>query len=106
MNNLNRICSFTLLVAALLAQACSNPIKNKLKGNWRSTDGVTELKITEKEFSLEDGENIPEMYHIKKDTIFTSIQENEPLNRFVVEKLDDHYLKLLDRDSAIVEFCR
>jgi hypothetical protein len=97
------------LIAGLpfvLSVACSSPVKNKLKGSWRSTDGVTKLVITEKIFSMDDGENIPEDYYIKDDTIFTSFQGNEPLTAFVVQKLDDHYLKLLGPDSVAVEFKR
>jgi len=95
------VCAFLLL-----SVACSNPVKSKLtklKGNWHSTDGVTKLNITEKEFSMEDGEDIPEDYFIKGDTIFTSFQGNEPLTSFVVLKLDDHSLSLLGPDSIAVE---
>lgn len=106
MNNLRSICLLTVFVPALLAQACSGPEKNRLKGNWHSTDGVTKLNITEKEFSLEDGEEIPEDYYVKGDTIYTSFDGNEPLTRFVVQKLDDHNLKLLGPDSVAVEFSR
>jgi hypothetical protein len=86
--------------------ACSNPIKKKLKGYWHSKDGVTKLNITEKAFAMDDGESIPEDYFIKEDTIFTSYQGNEPYTSFVVQKLDDHYLKLLGPDSVTVEFSR
>ena len=93
------VCAFALLIVA-----CSNPVKNKLKGNWHSKDGTTRLKITEEAFALDDGESIPEAYFIKGDTIFTSYQGNQPYTSFVVQKLDDHYLKLLGPDSVTVEF--
>lgn len=90
----------------LLIVACSNPVKSKLQGKWRSKDGVTKLNITEKQFIMDDGEAIPEDYFIKKDTIFTSFQGNQPYTSFVVQKLDDHYLKLMGPDSVAIEFNR
>jgi hypothetical protein len=90
----------------LLAGACSNPVKSKLKGNWRSNDGVTKLNITDKEFTLDDGEAIAEDYFIKGDTIFTSFQGNQPYTSFVVQKLDDHYLKLMGPDSVAMEYTK
>jgi len=100
------VCMHFAGASMLLTMACSNPVKNKIKGDWHSKDGVTQLKITEKEFSLEDGDAIPEDYFVKDDTIFTSFQGNEPLTSFVVEKLDDHYMKLMGPDSVAVEFNR
>jgi hypothetical protein len=97
---------FLFLAASSIVIACSSPTKNKLKGNWRSNDGVTMLKISDKEFSLEDGETIPKNYAVKKDTIYTSFQENEPIDSFVVEKVDDHHLTLLGTDSVAVEYSR
>jgi hypothetical protein len=90
----------------LLAVACSNPVKSKLKGNWHAKDGVTKLNITEKGFAMDDGESIAEDYFIKEDTIFTSFEGNEPYTRFVVQKVDEHYLRLLGPDSVVVEFSR
>ena len=92
--------------SVLLIVACSNPVKNKLQGNWRSKDGTTKLKITDKEFTLDDGEAIAEDYFIKHDTIFTSFQGNQPYTCFVVQKLEDHYLKLVGPDSVAVEYSR
>ncbi|HEY4325419.1 MAG TPA: hypothetical protein VGN20_15595 [Mucilaginibacter sp.] len=92
--------------SALLIVACSNPVKNKLKGSWHSKDGATKLNITEEAFALDDGESIPEQYFIKGDTIFTSYQGNQPYTSFVVQELDEHYLKLLGPDSVAVEFNR
>ena len=94
-------CAFVLFAAA-----CSNPVKNKLKGNWHSTDGAVKLNITEQEFTMDDGEAIAEDYFIKGDTIFTSFQGNQPYTSFVVQQLDDHYLKLMGPDSVAVEYSR
>jgi hypothetical protein len=86
--------------------ACSNPVKNKLQGKWRSKDGATKLNITEKKFMLDDDDAIAEDYFLKDDTIFTSFQGNQPYTSFVVQKLDDHYLKLMGPDSIAVEYSR
>lgn len=91
----------------LLSAACSDDgVKSKLKGNWHSKDGVTKLKITEKGFIMDDGESIPEDYFIKGDTIFTSFEGNQPLTTFIVQKLDEHYLKLIGPDSVAVEYMK
>ena len=89
----------------LLSVACSNPKASKLKGTWHSKDGV-KLNITEKGFIMDDGEAIPEDYFIKGDTIFTSFQGNQPYTSFVVQKLDDHYLKLMGPDSIATEYTK
>ena len=94
----------TLLV--LLAAACSNSQKSKLKGDWRSKDGATKLKITDKNFITDDGTTISEDYFLKGDTIFTSFQGNQPYTSFVVQKLDDHHLRLLGPDSVAMEYSR
>ena len=94
-------CAFVLLIVA-----CSGPVKNKIQGKWRSKDGVTKLNITEKGFALDDGEAIAEDYFMKGDTIFTSFQGNQPYTNFVVQKLDDHYLKLMGPDSVAMEYSR
>jgi hypothetical protein len=93
-------CAFILSGAA-----CSNPVKTKLKGNWRSKDGSTQLNITDKGFIMDD-EAFAEEYFLKGDTIFTSFQGNQPYTSFVVQKLDDHYLKLLGPDSVATEYNR
>ena len=90
----------------LLIGACSNPVKSKLKGKWRSKDGTTKLYITEKNFTMDDGEAIPEDYFVKDDTIYTSFQGNQPTTNFVVQKISDHYLKLMGPDSVSVEYSR
>jgi hypothetical protein len=94
-------CALVLLIAA-----CSNPVKDKLKGNWRSKDGATKLNITEKGFIMDDGEAIAEDYFVKGDTIFTSFEGNQPYTSFVVQKLDEHSLKLMGPDSVAVEYSR
>ncbi|WP_428328501.1 hypothetical protein [Mucilaginibacter sp.] len=91
---------------ALLIVACSNPVKSKLQGNWKSKDGSVKLNITEKGFSMDDGEAIDEDYFIKGDTICTSFQGNQPYTKFVVQKMDDHYLKLMGPDSVAVEYSK
>jgi hypothetical protein len=97
---------FLFLAVSSIFMGCASPVKNKLKGNWRSTDGVTMLKISDKEFSLEDGETIPKKYSIKKDTLYTSFQEDEPVDSFIVEKVDDHHLELMGADSVTVDYSR
>ena len=92
-------CAFIILNAA-----CSSPVKNKLQGNWRSKDGAIKLKITEKSFTMDDGEAIPEDYFVKGDTVFTSFHGNQPYTNFIVQKLDGHYLKLMGPDSVAVEY--
>jgi hypothetical protein len=89
----------------LLIAACSNPVKSKLKGNWKSKDGTIKLHITDSGFITDDGESITEDYFIKGDTIFTSYQGNKPYTSFVIQKLDEHYLKLSGPD-AVVEYSR
>lgn len=101
------VVTYTFLAYALvsLATACSNPIKTKLKGSWHSKDGASKLNITEKGFIMDD-EAFAEDYFVRGDTIFTSFQGNQPYSSFVVQKLDDHYLKLLGPDSVAVEYSR
>ncbi len=94
--------SFFILIAA----ACSNPVKHKIQGNWHSKDGLGKLKISDKGFMMDDGNAITEDYFIKGDTIFTSFQGNQPYTIFVIQKLDDHYLKLMGPDSVAMEYSR
>ncbi|OCX51880.1 hypothetical protein BEL04_17915 [Mucilaginibacter sp. PPCGB 2223] len=91
----------------LLMASCGGPAKAKmLKGEWKSKDGETVLKITGKQFTMNNDSPVPEDYFIKDDTIFTSFQGNQPYSRFVVVKLDDHQLKLMYPDSSLMEFSR
>ena len=90
--------------SVLFTVACSNPVQNKLKGNWHGKDGVTKLNITDKNFTLDDGEGIAEDYFVKDDTIFTSFQGNQPYTKFAVQSVDDHSLKLMGPDSVAMEY--
>ena len=91
----------------LFGVACTSSAPNaKLKGSWKSKDGTTKLKITDKGFTMDDGEAIAEDYFVKGDTIFTSFEGNQPYTKFVVQKLEDHDLKLLSPDSTVMEFTR
>jgi len=92
--------------SVLFVMACSNPSNGKLKGNWRSKDGTIKLNITDKGFIMDDGAAVSEDYFMKGDTIYTSYQGNQPYTSFVVQKLDDHYLKLMGPDSVAVEYSR
>jgi hypothetical protein len=101
--------SLLLIPAAwslVLLASCSNPVKNKLKGTWRSKDGTVKLHITEKGFMMDDDESLAEDYFLKGDTIFTSFQGNKPYTGFIIQKLDDNYLKLMGPDSIAVEYNR
>ncbi len=90
-------CAFILLIVA-----CENPVNSKIKGNWHSKSDKSSLNITDKKFTMDDEED----YFIKGDTIFTSFKGNQPYTRFVIQKLDDHYLKLLGPDSLAMEYNR
>jgi hypothetical protein len=92
-------CAFILFWAG----CSSNPAQNKLKGNWKSKDSSATLKVTDKVFNM-DGEE--EDYFTQGDTVFTSYQGNKPYTIFLVQKLDDHYLKLMGPDSIAVEYSR
>ncbi|MEO6632136.1 MAG: hypothetical protein ABIN13_10455 [Mucilaginibacter sp.] len=94
-------------VIVLLGVACTSNTPNaKLKGSWKSKDGTTKLKITDKGFTMDDGEAIAEDYFVKGDTIFTSFEGNKPYTAFLIQKLDDHNLKLMGPDSVAVEYGR
>ena len=90
----------------LLIVACSGPVNTKIQGKWHAKDGVTKLNITDKGFIMDDGEAIAEDYFMKGDTIYTSFEGNQPYTSFVIQKLDDHYLKLMGPDSIAVEYSR
>jgi hypothetical protein len=96
-----------IVIAYLLfVMACSDPIKSKLQGSWRSKDGKTKLKITDKQFTMDNDGEIPEDYFIKGDTIFTSFEGNQPYTKFVINKLEANKLILLNPDAEAVEFSR
>jgi hypothetical protein len=88
----------------LLSAAChKNEPNKKLQGSWKSKDGITNLKITDKQFTLD---NEAEDYFLKGDTIFTSFEGNLPYTKFVIQKLDEKQLSLMFPDSVAVEFAR
>jgi hypothetical protein len=93
-------------VLVLTTVACS-PKKTqpdrKLQGIWKSKDGLINLKITDKQFTLD---NEPEDYFTKGDTIFTSFEGNLPYTKFLIQKLDEKQLSLMFPDSVSVEFSR
>ncbi|MFA6085406.1 hypothetical protein [Mucilaginibacter sp.] len=91
----------------LLNVACSKKQTNpKLEGTWKSKDGETTLKITNKQFTLDSESPVPEDYFLKGDTIFTSFEGNQPYTKFVIQKLNDHELSLMFPDSVAIEFSR
>lgn len=94
-------CTLVLTTAAC-SQKKDQPDR-KLQGTWKSKDGITNLKITDKQFTLD---NEPEDYFIKGDTIFTSFEGNLPYTKFLIQKLDEKQLSLMFPDSVAVEFSR
>lgn len=98
---IHAICALVLATAA-----CSGSSAGKIKGEWRSKDNKTLLKITGKQFTIDNDAPVAEDYFMKKDTIFTSFQGNLPYTKFVVKSVDEHNLTLLYPDSAVVEFTR
>ncbi len=94
-------------VILVLASCSGKSAKDgKLKGEWKSKDGQTVLKITTKQFTMNSDSPVPEDYFVKGDTIYTSFQGNQPYSKFVVLTLDDHQLKLMYPDSSLMEFER
>jgi hypothetical protein len=90
----------------LTTVACSGSKAGKIKGEWRSKDDQTLLKITAKQFTMDNDSPVAEDYFIKGDTIYTSFEGNLPYTKFVVKAVDDHNLKLLYPDSVMVEFTK
>jgi hypothetical protein len=101
-----RLFGYAASALVLITAACSGPTKNKLQGKWQSKDGSVKLSITDKSFTMDDGEAIAEDYFTKGDTLFTSFQGNQPYTKFVVQKLDEHHLKLMGPDSVAVDYTR
>ncbi|MGI4020165.1 MAG: hypothetical protein ACRYFA_01535 [Janthinobacterium lividum] len=98
-----------MVVAAgvVVVSACnSSTRKTKLLGKWHSQDKKTKLKITAKDFVLDEGEPIAENYFIKNDSIFTSYEGSEPYTKFVVKSLTDKNMTLIYPDSTSVQFFR
>lgn len=95
-----------IIALILLITACANSHNGKLQGEWKLKTGETKLKITDKKFAMDSDLEYAEDYFIKGDTIYTSFQGNQPYTKFVVQRLDDHDLKLLSPDSTVMEFTR
>jgi hypothetical protein len=106
MKNYALILVHVATASVLLAVACSNPAKSKLQGKWTSKDGRTKLQIDEKHLTMDNNAIIPEDYFMRGDTIYTSYAGNQPYTKFVVQKLSDNNLTLMDPDSTSVEFSR
>jgi len=108
---MNRKKSYLLFVVifsvAIVFYGC-NPSaeKNKLVGKWYSRDKKTSLKITSKEFILDEGEPIAESYFMKSDTLFTSYEGTGPYTKFLVKNLSDKSMTLVYPDSTSVRFFR
>lgn len=100
--------SVSFFAAMLMLSACGSKSSNtnpKLKGEWKTADGSTKLKITDKTFTEDTGQPpVTEDYFVKGDTIFTSFEGNLPYTKFVIQKLDDQHLTLLYPDSVSIEF--
>ena len=90
----------------LITAACSDPVQSRVQGKWQSKDGAVKLNITDKSFTMDDGKASTEDYFVKGDTLFTSFEGNLPYTTFVVQKLDEHHLKLLGPDSIAVDYTR
>ena len=104
MKNFVPIFALAFIALVLTSVGCNkSPGNKKLQGNWKSKDGTTRLKITDKQFELD---NLAEDYFLKGDTIFTSFQGNLPYTKFVIQKLDDKQLNLFFPDSIAVEFSK
>lgn len=95
-----------IIALILLITACANSHNGKLQGEWKLKTGETKLKITDKKFAMDSDLEYAEDYFVKGDTIYTSFQGNQPYTKFVVQRLDDHDLKLLSPDSTVMEFTR
>ncbi len=106
MNKFALIFMHFICASVLLIVACSNRTPNKFMGTWHTKNGEIKLKITDKAFTLDEGQAIAEEYFIKGDTIFTSFEGNQPYTGFVVQKVDEHYLKLMGPDSVAMEYIR
>ncbi|MCO5935732.1 hypothetical protein NAF17_09275 [Mucilaginibacter sp. RB4R14] len=93
-------------VATLLTACDKKESNKKVRGDWRSKDSSTSLKITDKKFIMDGDVQNAEDYFTKGDTIFTSFEGNQPYTKFVIQKLDEQRMNLLYPDSVAVEFIR
>src|ERR1700712_830759 len=94
------------LLSILMVTACNHSPKAKLQGEWKTKNGDAKLKINAKKFAMDSDLDYAEDYFVKGDTIFTSFEGNQPYSKFVIQKLEEHELKLLSPDSTIMEFTR
>ncbi len=94
--------------ASIVLVSCKNQsVKSKIIGNWKSVDGKTGLKITQKEFILDEGEEpIAENYFIKGDTIFTSYEGSQPYTKFGFKELSEKSMTIIYPDSTSKKFVR
>ena len=98
-----------LLLFFLVVLGCrqQSSAKNNIRGKWHSEDGKTRLTITQKEFTLDEGdEPIAENYFVNGDSIFTSYQDSRPFTKFTIKNLSDKNLTLVYPDSTLVKFMR
>jgi len=106
MKNYALILVHVATASVLFAVACSSPVQRKLEGKWTSKDGKTKLQISSKHLTMDNDAVIPEDYFMKGDTIYTSYGGSQPYTKFVVQKLSDNDLTLVDPDSTSMEFSR
>ncbi len=98
---------YAALCIALLLASCSHTKSNtKLQGTWTLKGGQTVLKIDAKKFAMDSDLKYAEDYFLKGDSIFTSFEGNQPYTKYVIQKLDEHDLKLFSPDSTVMEFSR
>ena len=106
-NHLLFILTFALILLSACGDGGGKAAENKaLQGSWRSKDGKTKLRITDKKFILDEDGAIEEDYFLKGDTILTSFEGNQPYTKFVIQKLDAKELNLIFPDSVVVEFAK
>jgi len=104
---MKRLAFIFICSVGLLLSACSHSKSNpKLIGVWVSKSDKSKLKITDKTFTMESDSPEPEDYFVKGDTIYTSFEGNLPYTKYVIQKLDDHQLKLFTPDSVSMAFTK
>lgn len=96
-----------VFVVAFVISCKQTPARTNIRGSWKSEDGKTKLKVTAKEFILDEGEEpIAESYFVKGDTIFTSYEGSQPYTRFEIKEVSNNVLTLIYPDSTAVKFTR
>jgi len=94
-----------VLIVAIIISCKQTPPRTNIRGSWKSIDGKTKLKVTAKEFILDEGEEpIAESYFVKGDTIFTSYEGSQPYTKFEIKEVSGNALTLIYPDSTIVRF--